>query len=414
MRLMLFHQYFLGKDDPGGSRWNQFVKYFSSENEKMFIDIMAGNIHYATGKQVGESAWYNKEMVSQGVIVHRTWTYSGYNTNFIGRLIGYFSYMFSSFLRSLFLAKPDMIIVSSPSLFVGISALMLSKLKRIPFIFEVRDLWPESAISTGVLSNTILIKVLYMLEGLLYRHAVKIIVLTPAFEKNISERFPECSHKISIITNGADFDIALDLSSREKIRKEYGWEGKKVFAYFGAHGVANDLDQMVNIARVYCNNDKIVFALIGDGMQKKSLQRRADEYQLNNIQFIDSVPKSLVYDYMNASDICMAILKKTDTFKTVYPNKVFDYMRCKKPIIITIDGITRELVLEAKCGLYSPPEDQDALEKSINDFMHKSNLELEQMGEYGFTYVSKHFDRKRIASKYLTIVTKEINAARTV
>ena len=163
MRIILFHQYFLGKNDPGGSRWNQLTKYFT-EDKTLTIDVMAGNIHYATGKQVGEKVWYNKEVLDSNITVHRTWTYAGYNVNFIGRLIGYFSYTLSSLWKSLFLKKPDIIIVTSPSIFVGISALILSKVKRVPFIFEVRDLWPESAIATGVLTNKYLINILYYLE----------------------------------------------------------------------------------------------------------------------------------------------------------------------------------------------------------------------------------------------------------
>ena len=141
MKIMLFHQFFLGKNDPGGSRWNQLTKYFIT-NRDVSIDVMAGNIHYATGLKVAENTWYNKEKVCDSLSVHRTWTYSGYNSNFIGRLIGYFSYVISAFFKAVTLEKPDVIIVTSPSLFTGISALLLSKLKSIPFIFEVRDLWP--------------------------------------------------------------------------------------------------------------------------------------------------------------------------------------------------------------------------------------------------------------------------------
>ncbi len=414
MRLILFHQYFLGKNDPGGSRWNQFVKYFTKEDENITIDIMAGNIHYLTGEQIGEKVWYNKEFLSKNVTLHRTWTYSGYNTSFFGRLIGYFSYTVSSLFKSIFLKKADMIIVTSPSLFVGISALVLSKLKRIPFIFEVRDLWPESAIATGVLHNKYLISILYGLEKMLYRHAKRIIVLTPAFQTDIAARFPVYKHKISIITNGADFDMASDNDCGKSIRDKYGWGDKKVFAYFGAHGVANDLMQIIEIANVYRNNDNILFVLVGDGMQKKSLKEKAKEYQLSNIQFIDSVPKFLVNDYINASDICMAILKKTDTFKTIYPNKVFDYMRCKKPVLVTIDGITRALIEEAKCGLYARPEDVDALKEAVSLFKEMPIDELETMGESGFHYVQRYFDRAKLASEYLTIIKKEVDAKTTV
>lgn len=414
MKIILFHQYFLGKNDPGGSRWNKFVEYFSQKDESIEIDIIAGNIHYATGMQMGASAWQNEENLSKNITLYRTWTYAGYNKNFFGRLMGYFSYTFSSLVKALFLKKADIIIVTSPPLFIGVSALLLSKIKRIPFIFEVRDLWPESAIATGVLKSKYLISILYHLEKMLYKHAKKIIVLTPAFEKDIVARFPEYKHKISIITNGADFDMLIDSSRATMIRNKYAWKNKKVFAYFGAHGLANDLMQIIEIANVYRNNDNILFVLVGDGMQKSSLKEKAKDYNLSNIQFIDSVSKQEVNDYIVACDVCMAILKKTDTFKTVYPNKVFDYMRCKKPVLVTIDGITRVLMEESQCGLYAKPEDMNDLKQTIQIFENLSSRALKTMGENGFVYVKKYFDREKLSAEYFSIIKKEMNAKKTV
>jgi len=403
MKIMLFHQYFLGKNDPGGSRWNQFSKYFTQDNENT-IDVMAGNIHYATGKQVGKSVWYSKEIIGANITVHRTWTYAGYNVNFLGRLIGYFSYTFSSLWKSLFLKKPDIIIVTSPSLFVGISALVLSKIKRIPFIFEVRDLWPESAIATGVLTNQYLIRILYSFEKTLYRHAQKIVVLTPAFKKDIVKRFPHFENKIEVITNAADFDLMKPDCKDNWVREKYGWKDKKVFAYFGAHGVANDLMQVIEVAKKFKDNENILFVLVGDGMQKPLLKQKVKLYGLDNIQFFDSVSKEKVGDFINASDVCMAILKKTDTFKTVYPNKIFDYMSCQKPCLVTIDGISRELIEDAKCGYFAEPENDDAFYEVIKKFLSLSEKQMEHMGISGFNYVHKKFDRKELSDKYLKLL----------
>jgi len=403
MKIILFHQFFLGKNDPGGSRWNQLTKYFTEDGTST-IDVMAGNIHYATGKQVGERVWYNKEQIDENITVHRTWTYSGYNASFLGRLIGYFSYMFSSLWQALFIEKPDVIVVTSPSLFVGVSALVLSKIKRVPFVFEVRDLWPESAIATGVLTNKYLINILYYLEKKLYKNAKKIVVLTPAFKKDIEKRFPLYHDKIEIVTNAADFDLMKPDVKDNWVRKEYGWGNKKVFAYFGTHGLANDLMQVVEVAMKLKDNHNILFVLIGDGMQKPLLKDKVKEYGLENVQFIDSVSKEKVGDFINASDVCMAILKKTDTFKTVYPNKVFDYMSCKKPSLVTIDGITRELIEDAKSGYYAEPGNVDVFCKVVKKFLSASDKEIEEMGEYGYKYVQNHFDRNAIAKKYLILL----------
>lgn len=408
MKIILFHQYFLGKNDPGGSRWNQLTKYFT-DDENSTIDVMAGNIHYATGKQVGKKVWYNKELIDDNITVHRTWTYAGYNANFIGRIIGYFSYMFSALWKSLFLVKPDIIIVTSPSLFVGVSALILSKIKRIPFIFEVRDLWPESAMATGVLTNKYLINILYYLEKKLYNHAKKIVVLTPAFKKDIQNRFPQHHDKIEIVTNAADFDLMKPDIKDNWVREEYIWGNKKVFAYFGTHGLANDLMQVIEVAKKLKDNHEVLFVLIGDGMQKSLLKEKVKEYGLENVQFIASVPKNKVGDFINASDVCMAILKKTDTFKTVYPNKVFDYMSCKKPSLVTIDGITRDLIENAESGYYAEPENADEFYEVVKKFLSFSDKEMQEMGESGYKHVQKYFDRNKLALKYKKIIKDTIN-----
>ena len=408
MRLVLFHQYFLDKNDSGGSRWNEFTNFFS-QKKGINIDVVTGNMHYATGKKILPKTWCNKENIDKNITLYRTWTYSGYNSNFIGRVIGYLSYTFSSLVKSFFLKKPDIILITSPSIFVGISAIILSKIKRVPFILEVRDLWPESAVATGVLNNKILLNILYWLEHKLYKHSKKIVVLTPAFKENIEKRFPEFIGKIDIITNGADFSIMNSNNKSKEIREKYNWNNKKVFSYFGAHGVANDLIQVVEVANKFKENQDTHFVLIGDGMQKDMLKQKAKKYNLANLQFIDSVPKNEVVDYINAIDIGMAILKKTDTFKTVYPNKVFDYMSCKKPVLVTIDGITRELINNANCGLYAEPENILEFESIVLKYSKMSAKELGILGDSGFKYVKEYFDREKLAKKYIEVIKEVVN-----
>jgi glycosyltransferase involved in cell wall biosynthesis len=409
LKIVLFHQYFLGKNDPGGSRWNEFTSFFSKK-AGFITNVIAGNIHYSTGKKILPNIWFNTEKVEKNITLYRTWTYSGYNKSFLGRVIGYLSYTFSSLVKSLLIKKPDVFIVTSPSIFVGISAIIVSKLKNTPFIFEVRDLWPESAVATGVLNNKFLLNVLYWLEYRLYKYSKKIVVLTPAFKENIEFRFPEFIGKIEIITNGADFSIMSKEYNGLELREKLGWKDKKVFTYLGAHGVANDLIQIIEAANAFKENKQIHFVLIGDGMQKKLLKDKALEYQLSNIEFIDSVSKNEVVNYINASDVCMAILKKTDTFKTVYPNKVFDYMSCKKPVFVTIDGITRELVETSNCGLYSEPENLDDFKVAIEKFINMNDAELNSLGENGFEYVKVNFDREKLSLKYIDVIKEVVNA----
>ncbi|GAK99713.1 glycosyl transferase [Nonlabens ulvanivorans] len=207
MRILLIHQYFLEKNDGGGSRFNEMTKAWAAQGHE--VTVLAGMVHYATGKKEeryqGKFTLKDKNFYDH-VDVVRCHVSESYNSSFLGRLWAYFSFVFSSVYAGLFKVKGqhDVILVTSPPLFVGITAYILSVFKRLPFIFEVRDLWPESAIDTGVLQNKLIIKFAYWFESFIYKKAKLINVLTPAFRTKLIEKgVPE--KKILFIPNAADF-----------------------------------------------------------------------------------------------------------------------------------------------------------------------------------------------------------------
>lgn len=408
MNILLIHQVFLEEDDPGGSRWNEMTRLWSEQGHQ--ITVLAGMVHYATGKKRPEykhKYFVNKQ---QGLVnVWRCHVSEGYNKNFFGRLWGYVSFMFSAIWAGLFKVKGkyDIIIVTSPPLFVGISGLVLSKFKRIPYVFEIRDLWPESAIDTGVLNNRMIIKMSYWVESLIYTNAKLINVLTPAFEKVLIEKKKVSKDKIIYIPNAADFSLSDELLhtfNAQQLRRELGWENKLVLTYVGAHGVANHLDQVLDVAEATLDKPWH-FVFIGDGMEKKRLIARAEKKQLCNIQFIDAVPKKEVFKYILASDIGMSVLKKVDTFKTVYSNKTFDYFACKKPVLMAIDGVSRELVENANAGMYVEPENVDAYIDAIKKYEENRSI-MQLHGENGYNFAKENFDRKQLANTYLNQLYK--------
>ncbi|WP_336882102.1 glycosyltransferase family 4 protein [Priestia koreensis] len=401
MRILVLHQYFLGKNDPGGSRFNQFVKYWEKEGHE--VTVIAGTVHYATGKKEEKykGKWIIKEQYSEKVTVYRTYVSEAYNKSFLGRLWAYFSFTVSSLWAVLFkVKKHDVLIVTSPPLFVGITGIIGKLFKRIPMVFEVRDLWPESAIDTGVLTNKLLIKAAYLVEKLSYRFADKINVLTPAFKTTLIEKKGINQEKIIFIPNGADTDI-FDLGPKDNwVRKEYNLENKFVITYMGAHGVANNLNSLLNVAKECADFPDISFLLIGDGMEKESLIQRVKKEQINNIIFIDSQPKQVIPDFCNASDVCVAVLKKIDTFKTVYPNKVFDYMSCAKPILLGIDGVARELIEKSQSGMYVDPEDPKSFKEHILRLRNDTQL-CDEMGYNGLKFVHEFFSREGLSKQYI-------------
>jgi glycosyltransferase involved in cell wall biosynthesis len=407
MRILLIHQYFLEKDDGGGSRFNEMTKSWAALGHE--VTVLSGMVHYATGEKMprykGKYTFKDQQFYT-GVDVLRCHVSESYNASFLGRLWAYFSFVFSSVYAGLFklTGKHDIILVTSPPLFVGITAYVLSLFKRIPFVFEVRDLWPESAIDTGVLQNDLLIKFAYWFEGFIYKKARLINVLTPAFRLKLIEKGvpPE---KIIFIPNAADFSLAAAVQEDFNVanfKKELGLEGKFVITYVGAHGVANHLIQLLDAAALL-KDTNVVFQLIGSGMQKEMLMVEKDKRKLNNVIFREPVSKAEVFKYILASDMGASVLKKVDTFKTIYSNKTFDYMSCKIPTLLAIDGVSRELVETANCGIYVEPENAVAIAAGIRSVLNSSE-KLQIMGVNGYNHAIENFDRTVLAKKYLDVI----------
>ncbi len=411
MRILLIHQYFLEENDAGGSRWNEITRSWTQKGHK--ITVLAGMIH-ANGKEKRDEykGKYFVEKRQGEVEIWRCHVSESYNTGFAGRLWGYFSFMFSSLWAGLFKVKGkyDFIIVTSPPLFVGFSGYLISLFRRLPFVFEIRDLWPESAIDTGVLTNKYIIKLSYWFEAFIYKRAKLINVLTPAFYNTLRDKKSVPESKLIMIPNAADFSLSESLLrsfDRDSFRKEHNLEDKFVITYVGAHGVANHLEQILEAGKAL-EDTNVQFLLIGQGMEKDRLKQLAIDSNVKNVTFLDPVPKREVFKYILASEMGASVLKKVDTFKTVYSNKTFDYMSCKVPILMAIDGVSRELVETAKAGVYVEPENASEYNRIIREYI-SNPARLKTEGENGYIYAKQNFDREILAELYINKIL-EINA----
>lgn len=402
MHILLIHQYFLEDGDGGGSRWNEMSKIWMEAGHK--VTVVAGTEHYMRGNSTSGRKSFETRINRNGVKVVRCLVARSGANGFIGRLLSQFSFVFSAIWGGVFCLKEhyDVVLATSPPLFVGIAGLVISRVKRAEFILEIRDLWPESAVETGILQNKQLIRATLWLEKLLYRAAKAINVLTPAFKTVLINKKNVQPDKIWLVPNAADFTIPDQLRSdfdRKVFRKLLGLDDHFIIIYVGAHGIANHLIQLLNAAEMLMKS-RAHFLLIGDGPEKVKLVKEAESRNLTNVTFIDTVPKSAIFKYILAADAGTSVLKKTDIFKTVYSNKTFDYFACQKPVLLAIDGISRELVEEANAGLYIEPENpEDFAEKVL---MYLENPELAQLhGRNGHAHARQFFDRECLALKYL-------------
>lgn len=414
MKILLLHQYFLENDDPGGSRWNEMTRMWMEQGHE--VEVLAGMVHAnGSSKRAEYKGKYFFKRKQGEVNVIRCHVSESYNLNFLGRLWGYFSFVFSSLFAGLFKTtlQPDVVIVTSPPLFLGISGYLISRIRRIPFVFEVRDLWPESAIDTGVVKSALIIKLAYWLEDLMYKKAALINVLTPAFRDVLVSKKGVPADKVILIPNAADFGLSDGLLANFDaltFRERLDLTGKFVITYVGAHGVANALDQILETAALLTDKP-VLFLLIGQGMEKTRLMDRAREMGLQNVRFLDPVPKSEVFKYILASDMGTSVLKRVDTFKTIYSNKTFDYMACKKPILMAIDGVSRRLLEDANAGTFVEPENPAHFKEVILSYLDNPEI-LSEQGISGYDYAKKNFERNELAAKYLERVEAIVNKSK--
>jgi glycosyltransferase involved in cell wall biosynthesis len=403
VRILLIHEHFLEVDDSGGSRFNEMARIWSEKGHE--ITVLAGMIN--ANEKEKRPEYKGKYFVHKHhgrVSVWRTHVSETYNTSFRGRLWAYISFVISSVLAGIFKVNSrfDIILVTSPPLFVGITAYLLSRIKRIPYIFEVRDLWPESAIDTGIVKNKQIIRLAFNFEKFIYRNARLINVLTPAFRDRLIQSKKVSAEKVILIPNAADFNISDEILysfDAPAFRKELGIDDHFVITYVGAHGVANHLIQLLDTAELI-KDTKVLFQLIGNGMQKPMLIEEVKKRNLANVRFLDQVSKNEVFKYIIASDLGTSVLKRAETFKTIYSNKTFDYMACKKPVLLLIDGVSRDLIETARCGIFAEPEHPEDIAEKIRFYLKSPDL-LKIQGENGYQYAKEHFDRNILANKYL-------------
>lgn len=409
MRILLIHQYYVKGDAAGGSRWNEMTKVWRKQGHD--ITVIAGMYSFQLGANYPEyrGRLFQKEVTPDGITVHRVFTPSNYDRNFFWRAMAYFCFVFLGAIAGLFQArKHDVIVASSPPLTVGPLGAFLSIATSTKLVFEIRDLWPESAVDTGVLTNPRLIRILEWMEALSYRAATRINALTPAFVKALVERKGIPAEKVWMIPNGADIELVRPGPRENHIREKHNWGDKFVGLYIGAFGRANYLWQLIDAAEILKDDPRFVIACVGNGMERDALETEVLERGLDNIQFLPAVDKAEISYYLNACDVSLVVLKKVDTFKTVYPNKMFDSMSAERAIILAIDGAARTLVEQnAQCGVYVEPENSAEIVDAMRSY-RSSPDRLAQHGRNGLDYVRGEFDRRKLAAKYLRLIQEEV------
>ncbi|MBC7695237.1 MAG: glycosyltransferase family 4 protein [Burkholderiales bacterium] len=340
----------------------------------------------------------------EGIPVHRASIYLPKNKSIIQRLLNYFSFVYSSAkVGKNKIGEVDVILCESPPLFLGYSALYLKRVKKAKLIFNVSDLWPESAEKLGVVTNKQMLKLAYRLESKLYSKSVLVTGQTQGICKSINERFPQV--KTYWLPNGVDVSYYNPSTVTGNWKEENGFQEKDLlFLYAGIIGLAQGLEIILSAAEKLKDQSHIKFILVGSGPEKVKLCAIKEKKQLTNLFFYDAVSKALMPQILKASDVSIIPLRKLELFLGAIPSKIFENLAMEKPVILAVDGEARELfVNQGQCALYSEPENVKDLVKNILLLVKDSSLRLE-LGKKGRVYAEQSFNRDTIAENFYQIL----------
>jgi glycosyltransferase involved in cell wall biosynthesis len=397
MHILIIHQAFASLHEPGGTRHYEFASLLAARGHR--VTVIASPVSYITGNRT--AAFSTSEQVMAGQVrILRARVYSAHHRSFGHRVLAFVSFMLSSFWMGLGVKDVDLVWGTSPPITQGLTAWVLARLKRARFLFEVRDLWPQFAIAVGVLKIPLLIALSEWLERFLYRHADRVMVNSPGFIQHVRDRG---AGSVGLVPNGADPTMFDPTASGDEFRIARDLGDKFIVTYAGAHGMSNDLDVVLDAARELQDRPEVQIVLLGDGKEKANLLARAEELGIQNVSFLPSVPKSEMPAALAGADACLAILKPLDEYKTTYPNKVFDYMAAGRPVVLAIDGVIREVVEAADCGIFTQPGDPSALAGAIR-FLAADKSKARQMGMRGRAYLEAHFSRAVIGEQLVELL----------
>lgn len=393
LHILLIHQAFVTLDEAGGTRHYEFARYLAEHGHR--VTVITSQVSYLTGKADKQAS-----PKVDGLFILQSATFQSLHKSFVHRLLNFFSFTISSFFVGLRVKNVDLVWGTSPPLFQVFTAWALARIKRVPFLFEVRDLWPAFAVEVGVLRNRLLIAASEWLERFLYKRADCLILNSPGFEEHVKVRG---GRKIRIVPNGADAAMFDPDADGAAFRKQFGLDGKFIVLYAGAHGLSNDLGVVLGAAEKIKAEKNIAIVLLGDGKDKPVLQEQAAQMGLSNVHFLSPLPKTEMAEALAAADACLAILKPLKLYATVYPNKVFDYMAAGRPVILAIDGVMRKVIEGAGAGVFVQPGNPDALAKSILQFAADPKSG-KRMGRAGRKYLEEHFNRPSLAAQMEAVI----------
>lgn len=413
MRILFFSHYYPPEVNAPANRVGQLTRSWAGDGHD--VTVLTGFPNHPTGviPPAYRGRPYIRHEVDHGVHVARTPIYAAPNKGFLRRSLNYCSYSLSAAIIGPFITRrPDIVVATSPQFLTAVAGYVVARLKGVPFVLEVRDLWPASIVDVGAMrAGSPVVRALVAAEKFLYRHADHIVVVTDSFVDVIAAHgIPR--EKISVIKNGVDLEMFRPGPTANAVRERLGLRDKFVAAYIGTHGMAHGLGTILEAAALLRHDDRYRFLLIGDGAEKLALQQRAAAEGLTNVLFLDQLPHEAIPEHIRAADVTLVLLRDLALFRSVIPSKIFEFMGAGKPIVIGVDGEARRLVEDAGAGVFVPPEDSATLAVTLR-WLDGDTGARSCMGRSGRDFVERRFSRRAQARLYLERLARIDRPVRT-
>ena len=409
MRIIFLSHYFPPEVNAPASRIMEHARIWTKAGHHVTVVTCAPN--HPTGKLYPgyrNRLWQNEAI--DGINVVRLWTNLSSNERFLRRSLNFMTYFLSATFAAPFLPRADVVVSTSPQFFCGLAGFTVSRIKRLPWVLEIRDLWPASIIAVGAMKRGPLVHLLEKLASWSYRTADRVIALTEAFSRHIVAcgATPE---RVCVIKNGVDLTEFVPHREDKSFARSHGVEDKFVASYVGTHGMAHKLETVLEAAQLLTERNDIAFLMVGGGAERARLVALKQSMNLNNVIMLGQQPKAIMPDVLNSSDVSLVLLRKHNLFRTVIPSKLLEAMAMRCPIILGVEGESRDLLTDAGVGIAITPESAEELAAAVTSLADDPNLG-DAYGAQGSAYVRNHFDRVKLAERYLELLEEVIEQAR--
>lgn len=408
MKILFFSHYFPPEVNAPANRTYEHCRRWAEAGHDVTVVTCAPNCPDG----IAYDGYHNQlrpqvEMVD-GIRVVRVWTFLARNAKSNRRIINYVSYFVSAVWAALWLKKPDIVVATSPQFFCGWAGVWASRFKRVPFVLEIRDIWPASIAAVGAMRDGRRVRLLKWLEQRMYRAADHIVAVGTGYRDQISPKVPEMRQQISVIPNGVGENSFQPQPADEQFLKRHGLLDKFVCSYVGTTGMAHGLEVMVRAAKRLkaAGRTDIAFMIVGDGATRPRLEKLvADEGVGDYVVFTGRLPKDQMATVLASSDCCLVHLRSTELFATVIPSKIFETMAMQRPIIMGVRGPARDIVMEASAGTPMTPESDEELFQIVTNLADDRDTTIE-MGIDARRFVLEHYNRDDLAAAYLSLLQR--------